>query len=351
MTRSYPLMDDFPVWFFNLPAANGDLPRPEDIPPGAVTHMTITGTLTASTPGVFSIETNDAVTATARVGDIRSSGGRCAGSCGPQPVSIDVTLVKSRWKLLVLWNGDDLFSQVSATRSPPSTLDRVFRPWGKWVTAVLAGALLLLWGWTALAGLLDGWTLAWTLSASIALGLAAAFTPERRWQWAVLALVCAVLLPMSRRISSARGAFLLIGVPWLALVVVATWYGIGRITFYGAGNDHWLFQRWAYRIFLQGYWLEGGEKTFWFQPLYRWMAGGLHVIFGDSSAGEAFWDGGWVLVMAMFSYVVTRAVRRTRWGLAAASLALFMAGPGFIFVRGLSEITSYGFIYLGAMFA
>lgn len=355
MTRSYPLMDDFPVWFFNLPAANGDLPRPEDVPPGAVTRMTITGTLTASRPGTVSIETADSVTATARIGDTSvTPGGSAAIHAGPQPVSIDATLVKSRWKLLVLWNGEDLFGQVSATRSPPSTLDRFFRPWGRWVTPLLAGALLLLWSATAFIALLDGWTTAWTLLASVVLGLAATFTPERRWQWAVLALVCTALLPLSRRISSARGAFLLIGVPWLVLVVVATWYGIGRMTFYGAGNDHWLFQRWAYRIFLQGYWLEGGEKTFWFQPLYRWVAGALHMVFGDSSIGETYWNGGCLTVMALFSYVVTEKFAGTRWGLAAAALtlALFMAGPGFIFVRGgLSEITSAGFIYLGAIFA
>ncbi len=53
----------------------------------------------------------------------------------------------------------------------------------------------------------------------------------------------------------------------------------------------WMFQRWAYRIYLQGYWLHGGELTFWFQPFYRWIAGALHLVFGDSSMGEFWWDG------------------------------------------------------------
>ena len=69
MTRSYGEMEEFPVWFFNLPAANGDLPRAEDIPPAAVTRMTINGTLTAARPGVLRIETTPAVTATVRVDD------------------------------------------------------------------------------------------------------------------------------------------------------------------------------------------------------------------------------------------------------------------------------------------
>jgi len=146
----------------------------------------------------------------------------------------------------------------------------------------------------------------------------------------------------------------MIGVPWLTFVVVLAWPQIGKITFYGAGDDFWRFQRWAYRIYLQGYWLEGGEPTFWFQPLYRWIAGALHLVFGDSSLGEWFWDGACLLVASAFSFEITRRFAGFRWGVAAAvaSLALFLAGPGYVFIgRGLSEITSTGFIYLAALVA
>ena len=85
-----------------------------------------------------------------------------------------------------------------------------------------------------------------------------------------------------------RGAFLLLGVPWLALFVGAYLTQIGTVTFYTVGDDWLQFQRYAYRIYMQGYWLEGGQKTFWFQPLYRWLVGGLHVIFGDSSIAETY---------------------------------------------------------------
>lgn len=30
-----------------------------------------------------------------------------------------------------------------------------------------------------------------------------------------------------------------------------------------------MFQRMSYRIYMQGYWLQGGENTSWFQPFYR----------------------------------------------------------------------------------
>ncbi len=58
--------------------------------------------------------------------------------------------------------------------------------------------------------------------------------------------------------------------------------------------------------------------------------------------------------MALFAFEVTRIFAGVRWGLAAAAfaLALFVAGPGFVFVQnGLSEISSAGFIYLGALCA
>lgn len=355
MTRSYSEMEQFPVWFFNLSASDGELPAAEDVPPGAVTRMTISGTLTATMPGVLRILTSPTVTATVRIdGGPALVDGSGEIPPGPHQVSVDATLVKSAWRLQALWNGDDVFAHVIATESSPSTLDRVIRPWGRWVSLSLAATLLIVWMLTSLAGVLDVWALAWMLAASVAMGLIAAFTPEQRWQWAALALALSGLLPLARRVRNARGAFLLIGLPWLVLVVVATWYGIGRITFYGAGNDHWLFQRFAYRIFLQGYWLEGGEKTFWFQPLYRWIAGALHLVFGDSSIGETYWNGACLTVMALFSFVVTRIFAGVRWALAAAALtlALFLAGPGFIFVRGvLAEISSTGFIYLAALCA
>jgi hypothetical protein len=353
MTRSYGTTDEFPVWFFNLPAANGDAPHSGDVPPAAVTHMTITGTLTARSAGILQIATTPTVMATARVdGQSAPVDGVNEIPPGSHQISIETTLVKNGWGLQVLWNGEDLFAHVSATESSPSALDRFVRPWGRWVSAVLAGTLLIAWILTALAAVVDAWTLAWMLAASVAIGLITAFTAEQRWQWALLALGFSGLLPLAKRVKNARGAFLLVGVPWLVLVVVATWYNIGRITFWGAGNDHWLFQRYAYRIFLQGYWLEGGEKTFWFQPLYRWIAGALHLVFGDSSIGETYWNGACLTVMALFSFVVTRVFAGVRWGLAAAAvtLALLVAGPGFIFVRGgLSEISSAGFIYLGAL--
>ena len=77
---------------------------------------------------------------------------------------------------------------------------------------------------------------------------------------------------------------------------------IGRFIIYDFGHDYWMYQRFAYRIVMQGYWLEGGSAAFYFQAFYRWIVGLLHVVFGDSSVGEWYWDGACLLAGALFSF-------------------------------------------------
>ena len=47
------------------------------------------------------------------------------------------------------------------------------------------------------------------------------------------------------------------------------------------------------------------SPTFWFQPLYRWIAGLLHLVFGDSSVGEYYWDGACLLTGALAAFLST----------------------------------------------
>ena len=127
-------------------------------------------------------------------------------------------------------------------------------------------------------------------------------------RWSVTALALAALLPMRDRLRTLRGAFVVIGIPWLVFIGVAAFDHLAKFSFYAGGDDQWTFQRAAYRIYLQGYWLEGGEPTFWFQPGYRWVAGALHMLFGDSSLGEFHWDGICLAIMALFAHeIVARA--------------------------------------------
>src|SRR5262249_50893011 len=129
---------------------------------------------------------------------------------------------------------------------------------------------------------------------------------------------------------------------------------IGRGRLYAAGNDFWMYQRYAYRIVMQGYWLEAGSTTFYFQPFYRWIVALLHSAFGDSSVGETFWDGFALLAGAMLSFRITRAFAGFRWAIVAAvlPLAVFVLGTArYLMGLGLAETSSAGLLSIAALCA
>jgi hypothetical protein len=170
----------------------------------------------------------------------------------------------------------------------------------------------------------------------------------------VAILLAAAALPMTERLRNVRGAFLLLGLPWLALLIAGCLDHAGRISRYSVGDDWTTFQRFAHRIYIQGYWLEGGERGFWQQPLYRWIAGALHVVFGDSSIGEMFLDAGALLAGALFAFEAARRVIGFRGGIAAGALTLLTIafGPNWhVIGRGLSDAVAAGLIYVAARLA
>ena len=198
------------------------------------------------------------------------------------------------------------------------------------------------------------------MALALAAALAAAFSMSALsgrgvlMRTAPLLLFVPALVRLPRRVTNMFGAGLLIGIPFLALVATLGAPQAGRFMLYTSGDDWWLFQRFAYRIFMQGYWLEGGQVTFWYQPLYRWIAGSLHMVFGDSSVGELFWDAACALAGAYFAFRVTRVIAGFRWAVAAAALvlAVMTLGPAwYLFGRGLSEISAMGLLYAAALFA
>jgi len=124
---------------------------------------------------------------------------------------------------------------------------------------------------------------------------------------------------------------------------------VGRFQLYFFGDDSLTFQRYAHRIFMQGYWLEGGERTFWNQPLYRWTNGVLHLLFGDSSVGEMLADAAALLIGALFAFEVVRRASTFRSGLVAGVLTLvtIALGPNWYLIgRGLSEASAAAWVYL-----
>jgi hypothetical protein len=364
LTRPYREFKEFPVWFFNMPPADHNLPGPGDRPPGAALDMTVAGYLHAGAPGELIIESGETMSTTMvvdghEVDAVGPSRHQVVIEQGRHFVQIKSRLTGNRWAFVPLWNGSPIGSTgfVATTTTVPSAGDRRLRGVLSWL--IQLGALALAVGW--LAAFVWSWrepvSLGFALAAALVIGWLGALPSANygmaTWaSWLVAALGVAAFLNIPRSHQTLKGAFVLVGIPWLAFVTAVHGSHVGRFSFYAGGDDMWMFQRFAYRIYLQGYWLQGGELTFWFQPFYRWIAGALHMVFGDSSMGEFWWDAICFLASSLFAFQVVAAVHGFRWGVAAAVLCLtiVMQGPSWIFLGiGLSDIASAGFIYLAAL--
>lgn len=356
MRRRYTGLGEFPVWFFNLPAANGMYPVEGDRPPTARTAMTVTGLIDVSRAGEMRFEFGADMLDTTTI-SVDGEPVRDAVHLDPgiHRIRVDSMLVGYRWRFVPLWDGADLWSSsAKATLKRPSRLDRAMRPAGGWLVTILASVWMVAWIASFLTRIRSPAVLAWMVISSACLGALAATDHVDAGRWCVVALAGAALLPVPTRLRNLPGAFVLIGIPWLTLIVASGAGDIGRFWLYSVGDDWWTFQRNAYRIVMQGYWLEGGSPTFWFQPLYRWIAGMLHLLFGDSSVGERYWDGACLLATALFAWRVADAYAGFRAGLVAAALALgvlALGTPWTLVGRGLAEISSAGFLCLAACVA
>jgi hypothetical protein len=360
VVRRYREQTEFPAWFFNLPPILNELPGPNERPPGARLTMTATGYLRSREPGELQILIGSDMTGTLRVDDAAVSRlsheapTPATMTAGIHKIAVEAELTGTRWRFEPLWNGRDLWSNEIATVTPPTRLDIAARPWGRYIPAAIVGTLVVMWLGMLLRRIRSLPILVWTAAASVLMGGLAVFDVPILLRCAIPFLAIAIAVPLPQRLHNVFGTFLLIGVPWLAFIAVRAAPQAGHFLFYTPGDDFWMFQRYAYRIFLQGYWLEGGQPTFWYQPLYRWLAGLLHVVFGDSSIGEMYWDAGCLLASALFTFHVVKVFSGFRWGVAAAivTLTAVVVGPNwYLLGRGLAENTSAGFLYLGALFA
>lgn len=358
MTRGYPVLERFPAWFYNLPPANfREAARPADRPPVTTLHLDLDGYLQNDQPGVFSIAADEDVRLAIAIDGADVTANAIAGlqlPPGLHRVSIDGELVRTHWSLLPMWNGGALWSGTIATMSAPAAIDSWLRPWGRVVVPLLILAIALVAASRTVKRAGRSIALPASAGASTVTTLAVLSGRNAIVRVTPLLLMAAAALPLPRRLQNTFGLYLLIGVPFLVLIAALGMPQAGLFTWYTSGDDWWMFQRFAYRIYMEGYWLEGGEPTFWFQPFYRWIVGALHLVFGDSSIGELFWDAACTLTGAVFAFHITRVVAGFRWGVAAAALtlALMLLGPAwYLFGRGLSEITSAGFVYAAALFA
>ena len=367
MTTPWTEFKRFPVWFFNLPPADNNLPTPDDRPPYTTLKMTVVGYLDAKEPGSLDLQVGQ-FTPTTMVVDGRpaeqsgESSYRIDITPGLHLIQIDSTLHSNRWHFNAAFNQRPLgaagFPLMTVAR--PAARDRgLLRRIVGWSTTVLATMIAVAWLIAALRAWGATTTIVWALIWSAWLAYLAPrpgndFVTSDLARWSVSALGLAALLPIRDHLRTIRGAFVVIGIPWLVFIGVAAFDHLAKFSFYAGGDDQWTFQRAAYRIYLQGYWLEGGEPTFWFQPGYRWIAGALHMLFGDSSLGEFHWDGICLAIMALFAHEIVARAAGFKWGLVAAAtvLTLVMQGPPWLYWGvGLSEHAAAGFIYAAALVA
>jgi hypothetical protein len=268
---------------------------------------------------------------------------------GVHQVALQLRLTGDAWKFVPTWNGRDAFQAASLTVDRPRAMDRWLAPTLGFAASALV--MVLLAGWTAMV-LLDyrasALLLAWTASAS---GLLAAAAAGRFDRFALLLLLIAPFVPIASTHRNWRGGMLLVGVPWLVFFAARSLTQIGHVTAYSV--DDWLaYQVAGYRIYMNGFWLEAGSKAFDYQPLYRWISGALHLIFGDSSVGEAYWDAFCLLGGGMLAFSIVAPLAGFRLAVVAASTTLVLFGIGTIWYfvgRGLSEVSAAGFAFAASL--
>ena len=350
--RPYKGLGEFPVWFFNLPPPTESWPDELDRPPAARTGMIVAGFIDSAHVGTLQLEFTRDMQAAAFVDGVKMDR-TVTLTPGVHHVRVEAMLTGDRWRFEPRWNGADLWSSrgVVATLKRPSRFDAVVRPGASWLVTALVAGIMTAWIVSLLARINSPAALAWMAGASAVLGGLAATNHVEAARWCVAGLIGAAFVPVPARLRNVFGVFALVGIPWLVLMVVTFADNIGHFRLYAWGNDYWMYQRFGYRIVMQGYWLEGGTKSFYFQPLYRWVSGLLHLVFGDSSIGEFFWEGACYLIVALLAFSLTKASTGFRWGVLAAVTTLTVMAIGLpwgLIGGSLSEVTSTGFIYLGA---
>ncbi len=344
ITRPLPTLYDFPAWFLNI---TDQMIGSRDV------TMRVKGYVTTRSAQVLTIDIDRDVRLTGRVDQATVTGEPMRLEAGTHAVDLSLALTGEAWRFEPKLDGRPLWDAALVTTAEPRAIDRFMASWG-WIVAPLL-ALALVAGMVArlLRHLQPGPGLvAWTLGASIAAGLLA-WLPATGWHRAAgLIGLGAAAVPLRSSLRNMRTAFLMVGVPWLTFFAVLSLAQVGRFTVYS--YDDWLaYQVAGYRIFLNGYWLEGGTLAFDYQPLYRWTTGALHMVFGDSSVGEVYWDAACLLMGALLAFHIVRVNAGFRWGLVAATavLATFTLGtPWYFLGRGLSEIAAAGWAFLAMFF-
>lgn len=343
VTRPLTERREFPAWFLNV---TSQLPGAQDV------RMTASGHVAISSPKTLAVASRSA-DATLRIDGRPVAGVTAALPAGTHAVEIAMTLLGETWQFEPTLDGVPPSSSAVVTTTAPGAFDRALGAWAWVVSPILVVALAALLALQVYRALQPSATMigamAVSMLAAAALGLAPQLSVQRM---AGLVTFIAVLVPAASHLRNLRGAMVMVGAPWLAFIAALSVGQAGAFTLYS--YDDWLtYQVASHRIYFQGYWLEGGNAVFDFQPFYRWMTGALHLVFGDSSIGELYWDASCVLIGALLAFFLAKPLAGYRFAVAAAAatLATMTVGtPWYFLGRGLSEIAAAGWGFLAAFF-
>ncbi|NPV86178.1 MAG: hypothetical protein HPY45_09240 [Anaerolineae bacterium] len=97
-------------------------------------------------------------------------------------------------------------------------------------------------------------------------------------------------------------ALLVLGAPLLSFYAGNLASEVGRIQIYTTGSDPLTYQVFARQIFVEGDFWHRADAVYAYQPLYRYFAGLLHLLFGQSSAAQNMLDV-WSVIGAMMALV------------------------------------------------
>jgi hypothetical protein len=371
MARPYEAFGDFPGWMINIPyGQDHEYHDGKDLttlvatenprPPDGRFAMDIEGFVHPSSNGTLSFDLGDDTTLKGAVDGgqaIREQRGGTVSvplTAGSHLVQVQLDLQREGWRFVPRWDGRNVFAGVSTSIAPVGSIERLMARPAAWILAGVTWVMIAWWMIAAVRQLRPGGALlGWALLTTVFMGFVGALVQDAGVRFATLALFGALLVPVPEQLRNVRGAILLVGVGWLALFAGRSVHQIGQFSLYTVGDDWLTFQRFAYRIFFQRFWLEGGETTFWHQPFYRWTAGFLHLVFGDSSVGELYADVAGMMIGALCAFEIGRQIVGFRIGIAAGVLTLltFTLGPNwYIIGRGLGDISAAMWLYL-AVFA
>jgi len=213
--RPYATSAAFPAWFTNITGFDKEASTP--------LTLEVSGYVRSSERGLFAIET----------------GGRpylTALEPGTHPVKMQMAVTGDGWQLIPTFNGRDAFAATTMTAHEPHAFDRLARAFSVAETLLV---FMIAAAWIVAIAREYGDSpaaLAWCVAAA---GVLAAVGVTGRFErMSVLLLAAAVLVPMSHAHRNLRGAMLLVGVPWLALIAARSLPQVAHVTTYT--NDDWL---------------------------------------------------------------------------------------------------------------